>query len=256
MTGTQNTAFTPWDLIIEDPSLQPDIQPTFPQIFSLPLEIRRMIYKYAMEGEFNVKTTRHDPRTSIFPSSFPDLQNGWPTFTRFLGPIPKLMRASQQLYLEAGVVFIENSTMIIGYDGNRRQIRHAKHFLKLFPARSGFRAVRRLKFLSVGRDHDPDTYALENRLLKHFRGLKMVEMEIEYWNLRYPRNLKRQRRIWEALFKCKALRQLILVPMTLKDPEDLPDEWMVDELDPYAEKLRQKFRKVNPKVDVIVTAGE
>jgi len=213
----------------------------FPQFLSLPFELRRMIYSFAMEDDVSASgiTTPfrfdRDSNTATEKRSYDYERFVRANTTRdeygndIMGPLyvsllPKLVQTSRQVYFEAGTVFIEISHLYLDSEYLQQPWPKITKFLRSFPGNTGFQAVRHLRISCYGYD----------RLFRHFLpllpgespiavmcpGLKtldlmiladtFVETDQAKGLVLVPISTWIEKQKWERLFSCRKLRKLIL----------------------------------------------
>ena len=255
------------NLVAKDVATSSTVPTRFPKFLSLPLEIRREIYAYAMEDEFNTYMVCVNGSKKFRNGGRPPLWKRYPVFNYCVGDIPNLMQVSEHLYIEAGLVFLSNSVVEINI--KERLPRFKKQFLafmNLFPDDSAYKAIRHILFWD-------ENYSLgllpfkEKNWLHRFPGLTKLEIQLEYedlyvcdhddiWEVPVLDLIESDGGSLETILGCRSLKKFIITE------ED--DEWQVETSNPmkrlvvrnnvnaFAGMLRAKFQAQGQIVEVFI----
>ena len=239
---------------------------TQPKCFlSLPLELRRMIYKFALEGHFHYPKVRGH-WSDRDPQKIKALAPGYPAVAPLLGDLPDLLKVSKQFYEEAGLVYISNSTISIPPfrfpESNR--FHQFLAWLGRFPDNTGLTAVRSVQILCY-KSNDVglwDDHIPPNPISSIFPGLSMLELEFrgetffrpaaaiaKYGELTVKGWLEHNGENWDEILKCKKLKKLVIV----EGHQYIPNRGeIIDRLNELAEWTRVKFEAQKQTVEVTV----
>ena len=246
---------------------------SFPKFLSLPLELRREIYYYVMEDQFNqsmvfvhiLNKWLDHPTKKAGP-----LKKGYPRWTIFLGGIPYLMHASQQLYIEAGLVFLSNSLVEIQLEEQVAYFPDKFYsFLDLFPGDSGYKAVRHILFWNGNYSLGLNPFE-EKNFLHQLPCLTKLEIQLEYRDL-YDYDFDNHDNVWEVpvlqlieedggslemILGCRALKQFIITEedaeWTVENSRPVARALVRNDVNAFAGMLRAKFQAQGQVVEVSI----
>ena len=199
-------------------NLQMEAQP-LPYLLRLPFELRWLIYKEAMEGEWVDHSIPIRGLTELwYPKPYSDSPL-WPPW------LPKLCKTNLEFRNDAGRCFIENSSFCLQSSWD---LRYLECFLGSFPNGTGYQAVRSLAF----KDRTPWPWAPEGLQWRfitrchQLRSLQIFGMELAYIEDLVVKNgfedslpwpfpdhtikLIVDRLGWDCLLKCSRLEKLTI----------------------------------------------